>query len=138
MLPPSVTATPLPAGTVNIAYSATLAATNGVTPYTWSISVGTLPLGLTLNASTGAITGTPTAFGTSNITFKVTDADGLTATATLSIKILPAPVVVTTASLPNGVVNTAGYSATLASTGGAPPITWSWTAQAGSTLPPAT
>jgi hypothetical protein len=134
--PPSVTPTPLPTGTVNVAYSATLAATNGVTPYAWSISVGTLPAGLALNASTGAITGTPTAFGTSNITAKVTDADGLTATATLSIKILPAPVVITTSSLPNGIVNTAGYSATLISTGGAPPISWSWVAQAGSTLPP--
>ena len=133
--PPSVTTTSLATGTVNVSYSATLAASNGVTPYTWSITVGTLPAGLTLNASTGAITGTPTAFGTSSITAKVTDADGLTATANLSIKILPAPVVITTTSLPNGVVNTAGYSATLASTGGAPPITRSWTAQAGSTLP---
>jgi len=133
--PPSVSTTSLANGTVNVAYSATLAAANGVTPYAWSISVGTLPAGLILNASTGAITGTPTAFGTSNITAKVTDADGLTATANLSIKILPPPVVITTTSLPNGVVNTAGYSATLASTGGAPPITWSWTAQAGSTLP---
>jgi len=133
--PPSVTNASLANGTVNVSYSATLAASNGVTPYAWSISVGTLPAGLALNASTGAITGTPTAFGTSNITAKVTDADGLTATANLSIKILPAPVVITTTSLPNGIVNTAGYSATLASTGGAPPITWSWTAQAGSTLP---
>jgi hypothetical protein len=133
--PPSVTTTSLANGTVNVSYSATLAATNGATPYAWSITVGTLPAGLALNASTGAITGTPTAFGTSIITFKVTDADGLTATANLSIKILPAPVVITTTSLPNGVVNTAGYSATLASTGGAAPITWSWTAQPGSTLP---
>jgi Putative Ig domain len=134
--PPSVTTISLANGTVNVAYSAALAATNGATPYTWSVAVGALPAGLTLNASTGAITGTPTAFGTSNITVQVKDADNLTATANLSIKILPPPVVITTTSLPNGVVNTAGYSATLASTGGAPPITWSWAAQSGSTLPP--
>ena len=134
--PPSVTTTSLAAGTVATAYSATLAATNGVSPYTWSVTVGALPTGLTLAAGTGAITGTPTAFGTSNFTVQVKDANNFTATAALSIKISPAPVVVTTSSLPNGVVNTSGYSATLASTGGATPITWSWTAQAGSTLPP--
>src|SRR5579859_4935249 len=52
--PPSVSTTSLAAGTVGAAYSATLAATNGVTPYTWSVTVGTLPAGLTLAASTGA------------------------------------------------------------------------------------
>jgi hypothetical protein len=134
--PPSVATTSLTAGTVAIAYSATLTAANGVAPYTWSVTVGTLPAGLTLAAGTGAITGTPTAFGTSSFTVQVKDADNFTATAALSIKISPAPVVITTSSLPNGIVNSPGYSATLASTGGATPITWSWTAQAGSTLPP--
>lgn len=134
--PPSVTTASLTVGTVGTAYSATLVAANGVAPYTWSVTVGTLPAGLTLAAGTGAITGTPTAFGTSSFTVQVKDADNFTATAALSIKINPAPVVITTTSLPNGIVNTAGYSATLASTGGATPITWSWTAQAGSTLPP--
>jgi hypothetical protein len=90
---------------------------------------------LTLS-SAGAISGTPSANGTFNFTVQVKDASNFTASAALSIKINPAPVVITTTSLPNGVVNTAGYSATLASTGGAAPITWSWTAQAGSTLPP--
>jgi hypothetical protein len=134
--PPSVTTASLTAGTVGTAYSATLAAANGVGPFTWSVTVGTLPAGLTLAAGTGAITGTPTAFGTSNFTVQVKDADNFTATAALSIKISPAPVAITTSSLPNGIVNSPGYSATLASTGGATPITWSWTAQAGSTLPP--
>jgi hypothetical protein len=133
--PPSITTTSLPAGTVGVAYTTTLAATNGVTPYTWSVTVGTLPAGLTIAASTGVISGTPTAFGTSNFTVQVKDASGFTATAALSIKINPAPVTITTTSLPNGVVNTV-YNTTLQSTGGAPPITWSWTAQAGSTLPP--
>src|SRR2546426_1146918 len=133
--PPSVTTTSPPAGTVGAAYTATLAAANGVTPYTWSVTVGSLPAGLTLTPSTGAITAPPTAFGTSNFTVQVKDADNSTATAALSIKINPAPVSITTTSLPNGVVN-APYSATLQAAGGAPPITWSWTAQTGSTLPP--
>src|SRR5215470_18454503 len=86
-------------------------------------------------SSAGAVSGTPTAFGTFNVTVQVKDANNFTATANLSIKINPAPVTITTASLPNGVVSTP-YSATLQASGGAPPITWSWVAQAGSSLPP--
>ena len=55
-----ITTTSLPDGQINVAYSTTLAATGGTTPYTWSLTSGTLPSGLSLNASTGAITGTPT------------------------------------------------------------------------------
>lgn len=123
--PPSVTTASLSAGTVGTAYSATLAATNGVAPYSWSVTVGALPAGLTLSA-TGTISGTPTAYGTSSFTVQVKDADGFTATAALSLKINPAPVGITTTSLPNGIVSSA-YSATLQSTGGATPITWTVT-----------
>jgi len=126
--PPSVTTTSLPNGIVGVTYpTATLAAANGVSPYAWSVTVGTLPAGLSLTASTGAITGTPTAYGTSTFTVQVKDADNFTATAVLSIKISPAPLTISTTSLPNGVVNTPGYSATLTSTGGATPITWAVT-----------
>src|SRR5208283_3545110 len=62
----------LPAGTLNVAYSATLSATGGQPPYTWSTS-GSLPAGLTLSASTGVISGTPSAAGTSNFTATVRD-----------------------------------------------------------------
>jgi large repetitive protein len=121
--PPSVTTTSLAAGTVGTAYAATLAATNGVAPYSWSVTVGTLPAGLSLSAA-GAITGTPTTNGTSSFTVQVKDVNNFTANAALSIKINPAPVAITTTSLPNGVVNSPGYSANLQSTGGAAPITW--------------
>jgi uncharacterized protein YjdB len=53
----TITTTSLPAGVVGTPYSQTLGATGGKTPYTWSITSGTLPAGLTLNASTGQITG---------------------------------------------------------------------------------
>lgn len=135
--PPTVSTTALPSGTVGAAYTTTnLAATGGVSPYTWTVTsaAGTFPAGLTLS-SAGAISGTPTAFGTFNFTVQAKDAHNVTASANLSIKINPAPVNITTTSLPSGVVNTA-YSATLQATGGAPPITWSWVAQSGSTLPP--
>ena len=83
----TITTTSLPGGTVGTAYSQTLQATGGTTPYTWSLASGTLPAGLTLNASTGVISGTPTAAGTSNFTAQVTDALSATATKALSITI---------------------------------------------------
>ena len=59
---------------VNVPYSSALVASGGVPGYTYSISSGSLPGGLTLNPATGAITGTPTTAGTFNFTAK---ADGL-------------------------------------------------------------
>jgi Putative Ig domain len=125
--PPSITTTTLPAGVQNTAYSQTVSATAGLKPYTFTISSGSLPTGLTLS-SAGVISGTPTVLGTFSFTVKVTDSSNpaQSATQALSIKINPAPVVITTTSLPNGVVN-AAYSATLQATGGAPPLTWSVT-----------
>ena len=112
-----------------MAYSATLAASGGVSPYTWSLTSGTLPAGLALNASTGAITGTPSAAVTSTpLAFKVTDSSSpaLTQTANLTLTISPASLVISTSSLPNGQTG-AAYSATLAATGGVSPYTWSLT-----------
>jgi hypothetical protein len=58
--PLEVTTTSLPAATVGQTYTATLAAEGGTSPYTWSVTAGSLPAGLTLNSSTGVISGTPT------------------------------------------------------------------------------
>jgi hypothetical protein len=89
LTPPSITTTSLPSGTQNTAYSATLTATGGTTPYIWSIVSGSLPAGLTLS-STGVISGTPSATGSASFTAQVTSANSLTATAGLSITINPA------------------------------------------------
>jgi large repetitive protein len=70
----SITTTSLPNVQVGTAYGTTLTATGGTTPYTWSLTSGTLPAGLSLNASTGAITGTPAASASATVlTFQVTD-----------------------------------------------------------------
>jgi large repetitive protein len=71
--PLDITTLTLPGAEVGVAYSVTAQATGGVPPYTWAVSAGTLPAGLTLNASTGAITGTPTATGSSGFQLRVTD-----------------------------------------------------------------
>ena len=77
-----------PSGVIGMAYTDTLTAAGGTPPYTFSISAGTLPAGLTLNASTGVVSGTPTTAGTSSFTVKVTDAKSATATFATSITIL--------------------------------------------------
>jgi len=86
-LPLTITTASLPGGIQNVAYSAILAANGGTTPYTWSIASG-LPPGLTLNSSTGAITGTPTAVGTYNFTTQVTDAGNPVQNATNALSIV--------------------------------------------------
>ncbi|MBI3653975.1 MAG: DUF4214 domain-containing protein [Acidobacteria bacterium] len=125
--PLAITTTSLAGGTVGTAYSQTLAATGGTTPYSWSLISGTLPAGLTLNAATGAISGTPSASGTATFTMQVRDSAQTTATRQLSIQVNPAtppPLAITTTSLAGGTVGTA-YSQTLAATGGTSPYTWS-------------
>src|SRR2546423_1026642 len=67
--------------------SATLQAIGGVSPYTWAVISGSLPAGLSLNGSTGVISGTPTTAGPSTFTVRVTDANSATATQILTITI---------------------------------------------------
>jgi hypothetical protein len=68
----AVTTATLPAGTVGQSYSDTLTASGGNPPYTWTVISGSLPTGLKLHRSTGAITGKPSAGG-STFTVEVTD-----------------------------------------------------------------
>ena len=91
-LPPVITiptSAALPNGTVGVAYSATLAAT-GTTPITWALASGsTLPPGLTLNAATGWISGTPMSEGVFSFSITARNPFG-SDTQTLSFQILPA------------------------------------------------
>jgi Putative Ig domain len=73
--PLAVSQVNLPAGQVGVPYSGGLTATGGVPPYTWSILQYALPPGLSINASTGQITGTPTQAGTFQVKFALTDSD---------------------------------------------------------------
>jgi len=68
----AITTTSLPPATAGVAYSVQLTATGGVTPYTWSITSGTLPTGIALSSS-GLLSGTPTATGTFSLVIQVQD-----------------------------------------------------------------
>ncbi|MEI6209510.1 MAG: putative Ig domain-containing protein [Desulfuromonadales bacterium] len=121
---PSITTATLSAGVVGTAYSQTLSATGGKATSTWSISSGALPAGLTLAASTGVISGTPTTTGTSSVTFKITDANARSTTKALSITINPTPLTISTATLSDAYLTTA-YNQTVTATGGKTAYTWS-------------
>ena len=126
----TITSTSLPAGTVGVGYSASLAATGGLTPYTWTVLSGNLPQGLSLSAA-GAISGTPTTTGTSTFTVQVSDSESTPAIATAQLSITVNTVTIAGQSLPAGTINVA-YSTTLEAVGGVTP--YSWTLMSG-TLP---
>ncbi|MEY3624659.1 MAG: hypothetical protein RL696_40, partial [Actinomycetota bacterium] len=67
-------------GFVPVSYSLTVQATGGKAPLTFSVASGALPAGLSLNSSTGAISGVPTAATSSTVSISVTDANGYSRT----------------------------------------------------------
>ena len=117
----------LPDAVVGTAYSATLVASGGVPPYTWTVTG--LPDGVTANGAT--IGGTPTTAGKFTVTVSVKDSQPGSAPQTKSYGVAvapppPPPLVITTPTAPNGTVGTA-YSATISASGGATPYTFSAT-----------
>jgi len=140
--PPALTITstsPLPNGTTNVAYnsSGAVSATGGIAPVTFAITGGTLPHGLSLNTSTGLITGTPDTtannFGVFNFTVQVSDSaiPPQTPSKAFSMTINPPMLAITNTTLPNGQVGL-NYSGTVQAMGGFPPLAFS---VSGGTLP---
>ena len=121
----SISTTTVATGAVGETYSSALSATGGTPPYSSWTATG-LPAGLSLNSSTGVITGTPTARTSGVATFNVTVQDSLAASSSSTpIQItINSRLAITSASLPTGTVGTA-YSTTLQQTGGLGSFTWS-------------
>ena len=90
----------LPSGSIGIEYSQTLTAGCGLPPYIWDIISGDLPPDLTLNSSTGEISGIPSTAGTFTFTIEVMDADSNTATRQFSISIILPDLTVSALTVP--------------------------------------
>lgn len=88
---PVVTTASLPNGSAGSSYSHTLAASGGTGSYTWAVTSGSLPGGLTLNPSTGAISGTPAAAGASTFTVAATDGTPKSGSKSLTLTVDAAP-----------------------------------------------
>ncbi len=118
--------TTVPAGTLGAAYSQTLTATGGTAPYSYIVSSGSLPAGLSLNASTGVIAGTRTSAAAATFTVRVTDVYGCSGSRSYTAAALCNVITVSPAVPANALINTA-YSQTFTATGGTPSYTWALT-----------
>jgi IPT/TIG domain/Putative Ig domain/Glycosyl hydrolase catalytic core len=86
-----ITTNALPVAALQNRYSATLAATGGMPPYSWSTASGQLPAGLTLSPATGVIAGTPTWAGAFSFTAEVQDSKANSNLTGFSINVSTAP-----------------------------------------------
>ncbi|WP_198554036.1 putative Ig domain-containing protein [Xanthomonas citri] len=120
----------LPAATAGSAYSQTLTASGGTPGYTFVVSAGALPAGLTLSAS-GVLSGTPTASGSFNFTATATDSGTPTSgSRAYTLTVAGATVILPATTLPAGTAGQAYSSAITPATGGIAPYSYALTAGA--------
>ncbi|WP_028500243.1 autotransporter domain-containing protein, partial [Microvirgula aerodenitrificans] len=105
-------------GTVGVAYSVTVSTTGGTAPYSYAITAGTLPAGLSLNTSTGVISGTPSTGGTSTLTITVTDSVSATGSRAYTL-VIGAQVPIASAVSATVAANSSANPITLSLGGGA-------------------
>lgn len=129
-----ITTTSLPPGTVGQFYNQAITTNNeGTAPYTFAVTSGSLPPGLTLDADTGVIGGTPTAAGAYTLTVTVKDKNGNSASESYTLTVGAPSLAITTTSLAAGTVSRQ-YSQTIATNNeGTAPYTFAVTT---GSLPP--
>jgi large repetitive protein len=120
----TLSSSPLPAATAETAYSRTLTASGGTAPYTYAVTSGALPAGMSLNPTTGALSGTPTAAGSFNFTVTVTDHSGSEVMAAYSLTVSAPTITVSPATLTVPAFGSA-YNQTLTASGGTGSYTYS-------------
>lgn len=121
----SISPATLASGQLGQPYSQQLTQTGGAGTIAWTISAGALPNGVTLNASTGLLSGTPTASGSYAITVRATDAGGCMGTQAYTLVIGACPIIsITPTTLPNGTAGTT-YTQVLTASGGTGPYSFS-------------
>ena len=125
LVPLAITTSALSSAVSESTYSTTLQASGGAAPYTWSISSGSLPSGLTLDAVSGRIAGTPRVIGASTFSVAVTDHGTLVQNTSKLLSITTLARLAITTSVLSSAVTGSAYAATLQETGGVPPYTWS-------------
>ncbi len=130
---PTLTLTPatVPGGTAGVAYSQTFTASGGIAPYIYTLT-GELPAGLTFNAATGTLGGTPTVAGTFNFNVTATDSTmGTSGTVTIAYTlVLSAPTIVINPSTLPGAMFSVPYNHVLTAIGGTAPYTFAISAGA--------
>jgi hypothetical protein len=112
-----LTPSALPDPSVGQAYDQLVSASGGGTPYAYTVSAGALPAGINLNASNGAITGTPTTPGPASFSITATDANGYAKTVAYKVGVLGAP---SFTSAPTAVVNLQATRIAVTTTGSYP------------------
>ncbi|MEG9431155.1 beta strand repeat-containing protein [Terriglobus sp. ADX1] len=120
-----------PDATVGTAYSTTFALTGGTPALKWLAVKGTLPAGLSFNTTTGILSGTPTAAGTSTFTLQAVDSSDVpfTVTSTITLKVSASSsnsALQAVGTTPDGTVNVP-YVSVLQASGGTSPYNWSIT-----------
>ena len=132
-VPVTVNPATVPNGTVAVAYSQTFAASSGVAPYTFAVTAGALPGGLTLSPG-GVLSGTPTTGGTFNFTVTATDSSGLpgpfSGSRAYALVVTAATVVLPATPLAGGSLSTAYSAAITQASGGTAPYLYAVTAGA--------
>ena len=128
----AISTTSLDSGEINKSYSEAVEASGGTEPYTWEVTSGSLPDGLSLSATTGSsinISGTPEESGTSSFTIKVTDSSdpAVSDTKSLSITIYDTVTISTIVLRPGAEDMEFEYSQTLEASGGSGDYTWTKT-----------
>jgi hypothetical protein len=131
---PEITVSPatLPAAVAGVAYSQTITASGGTAPYTFFMTAGALPPGLSLS-SAGLLWGTPTSFGGYTFTITATDANGCLANRIYALTLDCPPITITPATLPDGTIGVPYGLITITASGGIGPYTFAVSSGA---LPP--